>query len=307
MTSTQYKNVIDYTLTQLPAETDSLTAVREILRNCGTPLPQGTPSDILNTLLSNEYLAWEECTYAEAIKQANLGVVAIGISGNNIMIIEPQTESAANSAAVISAATIASQTSTKYFIYGPFDTKASTNHPTIPKRISQYYDGNDPDWDIDLWGSTDNATSGCAAACISMALSCVGIEMTPKKIIEDQNSETPGFINDWGKPIKGYGTYQEANGLICVYNALKNYYRSPEMFTPPVVLVRPKTPQQSSHYAVVCGYSDKDHETYFSIDPGFNGYDYSEGKPRTDRWGIAQNSNPQVIQYQRIHRGSTCP
>lgn len=100
MTPKQYKNVIDYTLTQLPAEADSLITVREILRNCGTPLPQGTPDQILNILLSDDYIGWDECDYKGAVAYSNAGVAAIGIGKDSIMLIEPQTDMPAASEAI---------------------------------------------------------------------------------------------------------------------------------------------------------------------------------------------------------------
>ena len=299
MTPKQYKNVIDYTLTQLPAEADSLITVREILRNCGTPLPQGTPSEILHTLLTNEYLAWEECTYAEAIKQANLGVVAIGISGDNIMLIEPQTESAANSAAVIAAATVASRASTKYFIYAPLSTRTLKENPPIPKRISQSSRtdfGGDPDWDPDIWGPYYKlASDGCAVACVSMALSNIGINKTPEEIISDQGGSV--YVN-WGKHAEGWGDIEIFNesskfGYAPVHNALYYYYTNPEKYAPPIVHV------SSNHYAIVCGYSNKNNTVYFTIDPGYNGYNRKERHIVTDNWETDENENPQVIQYIR--------
>ena len=117
MTSTQYKNVIDYTLTQLPAEADSLTTVREILRNCGTPLPQGTPNQILNTLLSDDYMGWNECTYRDAVGYANAGVVAIGVGSDSIMLIEPQTDKPAASDAVAASASKENRAAMVYYTY----------------------------------------------------------------------------------------------------------------------------------------------------------------------------------------------
>ncbi len=144
MTSTQYKNVIDYTLTQLPADADSLTTVREILRNCGTPLPQGTPDQILHTLLSGDYMGWNECTYRDAVGYANAGVVAIGVGSDSIMLIEPQTDKPAASDAVAASASNAVRATMSYYAYSSNTTtkKNTTNRPsTLDKLIKKFPHG----------------------------------------------------------------------------------------------------------------------------------------------------------------------
>ncbi len=132
MTSTQYKNVIDYTLTQLPAEADSLTTVREILRNCGTPLPQGTPNQILNTLLSDDYMGWNECTYRDAVGYANAGVVAIGVGSDSIMLIEPQTDKPAASDAVAASASKENRAAMVYYTYSSKSSTKTVSRPNYP-------------------------------------------------------------------------------------------------------------------------------------------------------------------------------
>lgn len=141
MTSTQYKNVIDYTLTQLPAEADSLTTVREILRNCGTPLPQGTPSEILNTLLSDDYMGWNECTYRDAVNYANAGVVAIGVGSDGIMLIEPQTDKPAQSDAVATSASKAVRATMSYYAYSSSTTTTWNLFASKVIKIAKSYLG----------------------------------------------------------------------------------------------------------------------------------------------------------------------
>ncbi len=299
MNTTEYKNIIQWTIKHIPEESkdDSITVVNEILKNCGIPLPKKDCSGILNTLIINDYMGWEECTSSDAQIIANGGTPTIGVSNNNIVIIEPQNEillsrtisEKQNSSIVrpISQLSNSELIDMTFFSYTLMATGggSSTNIP-IPERIAQNgytnSDYKDPAWDASLWSPYERlAVSGCAVACTSMALSCIGINRTPSQIIAAQGGSV---VMNWGKHHR-YIEYNRIN----IDNAVMSYKTNPRSFAPPIVNVKSKS-NGGSHYIVVCDYYLKNGLVYFrAIDPAGPGREY-------DFWNM-DDTFDQAIQY----------
>ncbi len=97
--------------------------------------------------------------------------------------------------------------------------------------------------------------SECGTACISMALSYVGVDKTPKDILDYGGGHT--FFKDWGDatisklPVTEFAT------------AMENYLNGNGRYSPPVIHL----PNYSArgHYVVVIGKIDA--ETYEVLDP----------------------------------------
>lgn len=93
MTSSEYRNTIMWTLsTQTPDGEDILTTARRIFNNLGVAFPQGTLQEVLNVLGTGDYMGWTECSAEQARYCANNGYTAMGIKGNNMVIILPDSD-----------------------------------------------------------------------------------------------------------------------------------------------------------------------------------------------------------------------
>ena len=115
MNSTQYKNIIDYTVshndkTNIP---DNLETVRTVFKNMGVPLPHGTCKEVYEILKTDDYMGWHSCTIKDARDHVNEGTPTIGISEDRIVVISPEgTEetSGVSTAAEMSSATKTNET-----------------------------------------------------------------------------------------------------------------------------------------------------------------------------------------------------
>lgn len=101
MTGTQYKNVAEWTLANGGMEEkDSASAAKAIFQNMGVPFPAGSSGEVLLTLMSDDYMGWRACTHAQAQEYANAGTAAVGVNGEEVVVILPDadTDGAATSA-----------------------------------------------------------------------------------------------------------------------------------------------------------------------------------------------------------------
>jgi len=90
MNSSQYKNVIQYTLAdETNKGKDSLELTRSILDNLGVPFPNGGCGETLHTLMDGDYMDWVQCFKSQAHQYANRGFATVGFSKDNVFVIEP--------------------------------------------------------------------------------------------------------------------------------------------------------------------------------------------------------------------------
>jgi hypothetical protein len=93
MNKQQYNNIIEHSLQyDCKHEDDSLDTARTIFNNMGVPLPQGTIKEVYDTLSTNNYMGWRECTIEEAIKNTNSGIATIGINEDKIIVFSAEDE-----------------------------------------------------------------------------------------------------------------------------------------------------------------------------------------------------------------------
>ena len=92
MTSSQYNNIVQYTLANMTAEDsqDSAVVTRKIMNNCGVGFPHGNNLEIMLTLLSEDYMGWRSCTRTDAQQMANNGIATIGVSPERAVVIKPE-------------------------------------------------------------------------------------------------------------------------------------------------------------------------------------------------------------------------
>ena len=92
MTGSQYKNVAQWTLANLPPETaeSPIATAKAILDHCAVAFPHGNNLEVLTTLMSNAYMGWESCTFAQAEEAANYGIAAVGMDTDHLVVILPE-------------------------------------------------------------------------------------------------------------------------------------------------------------------------------------------------------------------------
>ena len=95
MTSSEYKNTVEWTLKHSDENSDP-EKVQRILRNLGTPFPQSDSSStetIISLLSSGDYMGWNPCSKDQARFCVNNGYPAVAIYNNTVVILLPDDES----------------------------------------------------------------------------------------------------------------------------------------------------------------------------------------------------------------------
>ena len=95
MTSSEYKNTIEWTLKHSDENSDP-EKVQRILRNLGTPFPQNdgnSTETIISLLSSGDYMGWNPCSKDQARFCVNNGYPAVAIYNNTVVILLPDDES----------------------------------------------------------------------------------------------------------------------------------------------------------------------------------------------------------------------
>ena len=126
----------------------------------------------------------------------------------------------------------------------------------------QFYADYWPDWRNENFKSPN---SECSTACISMALSCIGINITPKHILEAHNGITY-FRDSWGDAeVYGYSNAQKpyisADHLAA---ALERYLTGDWACSPPIIHLPGYS--SSGHYVLLIGQVSSG--VYLALDPG---------------------------------------
>ena len=150
MTGAQYSSVAHWTLANMDAETakNSLSAIREVFKNCGVAFPNGEISEVMRILMSDKYMGWENCTYRQAQEYANAGIAAVGIDGERIVIILPEegerkrkvadiNENAAKYVKQVSRISIAERMPMQFFAY--YSANTTTDRPLLTYRLLRCY------------------------------------------------------------------------------------------------------------------------------------------------------------------------
>lgn len=91
MTGSQYKNVAQWTLanTTTDGTASDTAAAKAVFDNCGVAFPSGDSEEVLMTLMTDEYMGWENCTYAQAQEAANNGIATVGVDADHVVVILP--------------------------------------------------------------------------------------------------------------------------------------------------------------------------------------------------------------------------
>lgn len=150
-----------------------------------------------------------------------------------------------------------------YTPYAPIEYGYSTETPCGTIRYmsqnpnSKYF--NWSYWPTSAFGGYSSPTVECGTACISMALSYVGVNKTPKEMLEAYNGITQ-FIG-WG------GTSHSSLGVSAssISKAMDNYINGNGKYSPPVIYIQPFSATSSMHYVVLAGKISENR--YVVVDP----------------------------------------
>ncbi|SDB35198.1 fibronectin type III domain-containing protein [Eubacterium oxidoreducens] len=111
-------------------------------------------------------------------------------------------------------------------------------------------------WPSSSFGNYSSPKSECGTACISMALSYVGINKTPKKILEANNGST--VWSGWG------ATYNSSSSSSKIATYVKNYLNGDGSYSPPAIQLKKYT-SGNGHFMLIIGKVSSD--TYKVLDP----------------------------------------
>lgn len=300
MTTSQYINIIK-NITKKLSDTEKKnpqTLISSIFKARGTSfLEDDDVSKIKAVLSTNDYLAWEECNAYDAQTAANNGFATVAVSDDDLFLIRPmdqelETEELPEN--VVTIRDIVDRNIENVSYYATGEGLPTSFSAPIPNRIAQ--NKSDPQWNANLWkyngtDYTSLAASGCAVACISMALSCIGVNKTPGQLIKENGGGV--YINNWNSFSPGSATVINTNTTNAVAEALNRYRYNYSSYAPPIVQVRDNN-SGGNHYAVVCYYNTSKGQ-FLAVDPGYNGYDRTNGKVRYYYW--SPKAGQQVIQY----------
>ena len=87
MNGKQYNNIIAKTAKHSMEKGDNLETVRKIFKNMGVAFPHGKCKKVLDTLKTNDYMAWRNYDIKEAMERANNGTATIAIGEDRVMIV----------------------------------------------------------------------------------------------------------------------------------------------------------------------------------------------------------------------------
>lgn len=135
MDKKQYNNIIDHSINfDVTDKNDSLQIAKTVFNNMGVAFPQGDMKEVYDTISSNDYMGWRECTLEQAQESANSGKATIGISEDKVVVISAkddeqpvtQTDSVMSSDAVTP---VESTSGMQYYAYTAGGTSENTPAP----------------------------------------------------------------------------------------------------------------------------------------------------------------------------------
>ena len=126
----------------------------------------------------------------------------------------------------------------------------STVSPGTIRYISQnpgsnYF--NSQYWPSSSFGGYSTPTIECGTACISMALSYIGVNQTPKAMLEAKNGYT--YFDGWsGATYSSLGVSEQS-----ISDAIDKYINGNGKYSPPVIQIKPFSSTSNQHYVVLIG------------------------------------------------------
>lgn len=124
---------------------------------------------------------------------------------------------------------------------------------------SEYFSWNY--WPTSSFGGYSSPSTECGTACISMALSYVGVNRTPKELLESTNGYTGSMWGKQGNATSRAITISEAG----ISSAMNNYINGNGKYSPLCVYIQPFSATSSMHWVLLVGKISEN--TYLALNP----------------------------------------
>ena len=124
---------------------------------------------------------------------------------------------------------------------------------------SEYFSWNY--WPTSSFGGYSSPSTECGTACISMALSYVGVNRTPKELLENTNGYTGSMWGKQGNATSRAITISEAG----ISSAMNNYINGNGKYSPLCVYIQPFSATSSMHWVLLVGKISEN--TYLALNP----------------------------------------
>lgn len=124
---------------------------------------------------------------------------------------------------------------------------------------SEYFSWNY--WPTSSFGGYSSPSTECGTACISMALSYVGVNRTPKELLESTNGYTGSMWGTQGNATSRAITISEAG----ISSAMNNYINGNGKYSPLCVYIQPFSATSSMHWVLLVGKISEN--TYLALNP----------------------------------------
>ena len=116
-------------------------------------------------------------------------------------------------------------------------------------------------WPTSSFGGYSSPSTECGTACISMALSYVGVNRTPKELLESTNGYTGSMWGKQGNATSRAITISEAG----ISSAMNNYINGNGKYSPLCVYIQPFSATSSMHWVLLVGKISEN--TYLALNP----------------------------------------
>lgn len=258
MNSRQYNNIVQHSLSNLlfQGKNDPCENVKYILKACGIALPHGDNLEILQALMSENYMGWHSCTHKQAQDFANEGTATIGIDENHIILITPDETALADTAAqtndyvrTANSIAIPERLQMQFFASAYGTTGGTTTVPkpstskilSMPVNLNQKWEGNPP----------GIQKSGCAVCCAADVASYYdkSRNYTAQDLIDCGAASTSTIIS-WAKVPKAKITKKAADAnYLSVIKSEINAGR-------PIILHNKNSGNKNQHWVVAYKYTN---------------------------------------------------
>jgi len=111
-------------------------------------------------------------------------------------------------------------------------------------------------WPDSAFGQYEKPGKECGTCCISMALSFLGINYTPKNILEKNNGRT--YFTDWGATLLSPS----------VAKGMENYINGDGYYSPVIIQLSPSPYSSNKHWVLLVGKVSED--VYLVLDPALD-------------------------------------
>lgn len=218
MTQLEYRATIINNLNLANQKNDNISVVRDMLDKCFVNFPYGDYNGILEQLASNSFTLWRSCTYEECKNFVNMGIPAVGIDNDSIIIIIPNGDEDLESAYTrdITSLTADESKSLKFFAYSATFNETMINVGSTSNAAKALLgDGFDrwyyqSCWTTGVSGKVPRFAQTASGPCLAYAImsGCYNLYHSTENVNTFfANRVTNGYISSGGSAL--WGTFTE--------------------------------------------------------------------------------------------------